>query len=147
VPKIIGQARVSCPPGAGTRAIDRRSGVSPKGLIPASNGQIARGVDLVKRSGEAFGAINQGVIELAAAIETIADSTTELSESLVQINTSVADLDRTTQQNAAMAEECNAAASSLAREAGKLRTTVADFEVDSHSHTLTGPGDRYAIAA
>jgi methyl-accepting chemotaxis protein len=118
-----------------------------KGLITASNGQIARGVDLVKRSGEAFGAINQGVVELAAAIETIADSTTELTESLVQINTAVSDLDRTTQQNAAMAEESNAAASSLAREAGKLRTTVADFEVDSHRHALTGSGDRYAIAA
>jgi methyl-accepting chemotaxis protein len=115
-----------------------------KGLITASNGQIARGVDLVKRSGEAFAAINQGVIELAAAIETIADSTDEQTRSLSQINAVVSDLDRTTQQNAAMAEQCNAAASSLAREADKLRTTVAGFEVGRQQQGL--PQD-YAIAA
>ncbi|MFM7403525.1 MAG: methyl-accepting chemotaxis protein [Erythrobacter sp.] len=118
-----------------------------KTLITANNGQIAHGVDLVKRSGEAFAAINHGVIELAAAIETIADSTTEQSESFTQINAVVSDLDRTTQQNAAMAEQCNAAAGSLAREAEKLRGTVAGFETASPDYAVPGGYHIAAIAA
>lgn len=118
-----------------------------KGLITASNGQIACGVELVKRSGDAFLAINAGVAQLAAAIETIADSTDEQSRTLSQITQTVSDIDRTTQQNAAMAEECNAAASSLAREADKLRITVAAFEVADQTHRYLPGGNPYAVAA
>lgn len=118
-----------------------------KGLITASNGQIACGVDLVKRSGDAFSAINAGVGQLAAAIASIADSTDEQSRSLSQITQTVSDIDRSTQQNAAMAEECNAAASSLAREADKLQITVAAFEVADQTRGFSGRGGRYAIAA
>jgi methyl-accepting chemotaxis protein len=118
-----------------------------KGLITASNGQIACGVDLVKRSGDAFAAINAGVAQLAAAIASIADSTEEQSRSLSQITQTVSDIDRSTQQNAAMAEECNAAASSLAREADKLRITVAAFEVEDQTRRHSSQANPYAVAA
>ena len=118
-----------------------------KGLITASNGQIARGVDLVKRSGDSFAAITHGVVELSAAIQAIAEATDEQASGLVQINQTVSGLDRTTQQNAAMAEECNAAASSLAREADNLRATVSAFEVGGQHAMLSAPGERYARAA
>ncbi|WP_017665886.1 globin-coupled sensor protein [Porphyrobacter sp. AAP82] len=118
-----------------------------KGLITTSNGQIARGVDLVKRSGDSFAAINHGVAELSEAIRAIAEATDEQASGLVQINQTVSDLDRTTQQNAAMAEECNAAASSLAREADNLRATVSSFKVSGQQTMLPGPGESYARAA
>ncbi|MEQ8410855.1 MAG: methyl-accepting chemotaxis protein [Erythrobacter sp.] len=100
-----------------------------KSLITVSNGHVSSGVDLVKRSGEAFAAITQGVAELSDAMQEIAASTEVQAESLAQINTVVADLDQSTQRNAAMAEQCTAAAGSLAGEAEKLGLTVAQFDV------------------
>jgi len=41
----------------------------------------------------------------------------------------VGELDRSTQQNAAMAEQCTAAATSLTREAGLLNGALAQFAV------------------
>ncbi|MEE4200721.1 globin-coupled sensor protein [Erythrobacter sp.] len=104
-----------------------------KSLITASSEQVGSGVDLVKRSGEAFSAITQGVNELAQSIETIADATQAQAESLTQINTVVGDLDRSTQQNAAMSEECTAAATSLSQEAETLGDAVSGFTTDDNA--------------
>ena len=101
-----------------------------KALITASSQHVADGVDLVSRSGEAFAAITRGVADLSHAIDAIADSTDVQAESLGQINSAVGDLDRSTQQNAAMAEQCTAAAASLAREAERLRAGFAAFRTD-----------------
>ncbi|MGY6550535.1 MAG: methyl-accepting chemotaxis protein [Erythrobacter sp.] len=106
-----------------------------KALITVSSQHVSSGVDLVSRSGEAFAAITKGVAELSQAVETIADSTGVQADSLAQINAVVGDLDRSTQQNAAMAEECTAAAASLAREAEKLGETFAAFRTDASAQT------------
>ncbi|MEE4207142.1 MAG: globin-coupled sensor protein [Erythrobacter sp.] len=109
-----------------------------KALINVSSGHVTAGVDLVKRSGEAFAAINQGVAALSAAMQDIAASTEVQAESLAQINTVVADLDRSTQRNAAMAEQCTAAAGSLASEAHKLGQTVGQFDIGLRGGALPG---------
>ncbi len=98
-------------------------------LISKSGQHVTSGVDLVKRSGEAFAAINEQIIELNSTIEDIASATQVQAESLKQVNTVVADLDRSTQQNAAMSEECNAAAASLVSEAERLRRAVGSFRI------------------
>lgn len=100
-----------------------------KALITVSSGHVSNGVDLVGRSGDAFAAINRDVAELSEAIESIADAAATQAESLSQINTVVGELDRSTQQNAAMAEQCTAAASSLSQEASTLNGALAQFEV------------------
>lgn len=100
-----------------------------KSLISASSEHVKSGVDLVSRSGQAFAAINEGVSELATSISAIAESTEIQASSLAQINSTVRDLDNSTQQNAAMAEQCTAAASSLASEADKLGQTVSHFTI------------------
>ncbi|MEM1195958.1 MAG: globin-coupled sensor protein [Pseudomonadota bacterium] len=100
-----------------------------KALISASSEHVSSGVDLVKRSGEAFAAITQGVAELDTSIQAIADSTEVQADSLSQITSTVRDLDNSTQQNAAMAEECTAAAASLASEAEKLGHAVGHFDL------------------
>lgn len=102
-----------------------------KGLISSSSEHVTSGVDLVNRSGESFSSIVKGVEELSSAIQTISDSTNVQVDSLTQINSVVSDLDRSTQQNAAMAEECNAAASNLAKEADVLGNTVSYFHTGS----------------
>lgn len=106
-----------------------------KALISASSEHVSSGVDLVKRSGEAFALITRDVEELSSSIQTIASSTDEQAEKLSQINTTVRDLDRSTQQNAAMAEQCTAAATSLAGEADKLSVTVNHFQLTGVKQT------------
>jgi methyl-accepting chemotaxis protein len=115
-----------------------------KTLISASSSHVASGVDLVSRSGEAFKAITLSVSELASSIETIASSSQIQAESLAQINGVVGDLDRSTQQNAAMAEQCTAAAASLAGEAERLGETVSRFELAGFS--VGGEWGGYAAA-
>ncbi len=48
-----------------------------------------------------------------------------------QVNTTVNDMDRTTQQNAAMVEEASAASVALATEAETLARLIGQFRVDS----------------
>jgi methyl-accepting chemotaxis protein len=119
-----------------------------KSLITGTSVHVSSGVDLVKSSGESFELIVQSVAELMTSIEAIANSTEEQAESISQIDTVVGDLDRSTQQNAAMAEECTAAASSLAREADNLYSTVNVFEVDGSRATvsLAASGQRQRAA-
>ncbi len=118
-----------------------------KSLITVSSQHVGNGVDLVKRSGEAFAAITKGVADLSKAIETIADSTDDQADSLAQINAVVSDLDRSTQQNAAMAEQCTAAATSLAREAEKLGEAFASFQTAGAAASHDPRSLRRALAA
>ena len=98
-----------------------------KSLITLSNEHVAKGSDLVNRSGATFSAINRGVSELTQTIEAIAASSEAQADTLAQINQTVHSLDRSTQQNAAMAEQCTATAASLAGEADGLARSVSRF--------------------
>ena len=122
-----------------------------KALITVSSRHVAGGVELVSRSGAAFAAITGRVVELSQAIETIADATDVQADSLAQINAAVGELDRSTQQNAAMAEPCTAAATSLAREADKLGEAFAAFRTPSDPNRApareAGRRQRAALAA
>jgi methyl-accepting chemotaxis protein len=100
-----------------------------KALICASSVQVSRGVDLVGRSGEAFAAITRDITTLSEAIQSIATAAASQADNLSQITTVVGEIDRSTQQNAAMAEECTAAATSLTREAGLLDNALSQFTV------------------
>lgn len=112
-----------------------------KALISASSQQVSRGVDLVGRSGDAFAAINRDIGQLSEAIQTLADSAALQAENLSQITAVVGELDRSTQQNAAMAEECTAAATSLTREAGLLNNALAQFSVGERGRSGSSPVD------
>lgn len=105
-----------------------------KALISVTSEHVQSGVDLVHRSGSAFGSISGKVNELAQTVLAIAETMDIQNESLTQINAVVSDLDRMTQQNAAMAEECTAAATSLARETQRLKATVAAFEIGTQAN-------------
>lgn len=104
-----------------------------KELISKSAEHVTSGVDLVNRSGESFASIVKGVSGLSEAFQTIAESTSSQAQNLTQINGVVSELDRSTQQNAAMAEQCNAAAANLAREANQLGSSAAHFNTGAGS--------------
>ena len=102
-----------------------------KSLITISNEHVSSGADLVNRSGTTFSAITQGVSKLTDTIELIAASSETQAETLSQIDQTIHSLDRSTQQNAAMAEECTATATSLAGEAQSLARSVQGFRTNA----------------
>ncbi|KEO90098.1 hypothetical protein EH31_08375 [Erythrobacter longus] len=119
-----------------------------KSLISKSSEHVTSGVDLVNRSGESFASIAHGVAELAVSVETISQAAHDQAQSLEQIDATVSDLDRSTQQNAAMAEQCNAAAVSLSRESDVLGNSVAHFSVSSSAQRgIQSPGLGRSLAA
>ena len=100
-----------------------------KALILCSSQQVGEGVTLVAETGTLLSEIAASVGEVNGMIGTMAKDSQEQVESLTTVNQSIEQIDRVTQQNAAMAEQATAAARSLAEEATSLTGTVAHFRV------------------
>jgi len=116
------------------RALAQRSAEAASditALITASAGHVERGVALVGRTGEAFDAILTHVARTSEHIARIADASSVQADSLQQVSTAAREMDRMTQQNAAMVEEATAAASGLTRQAQGLAALVADFRLEA----------------
>jgi methyl-accepting chemotaxis protein len=96
-------------------------------LIAHSTREVAGGVDLVSRTGQALKEIEGEIASIAGDIETIAQGTAEQTDVLQAINTSVNQMDQITQKNAAMVEEMNAATHSLTEEVGDMVGLVSQF--------------------
>lgn len=85
---------------------------------------------LVGRTGEALERIVARVDDISTRIAQIATAAREQSNGIQQVNGAVVDMDKVTQQNAAMVEESSAAARSLAHEADALSGLMAQFQLD-----------------
>lgn len=103
-----------------------------KTLITKSTEQVSSGVELVGRTGTSLEQIVGRVGQIATAIRAIANVAEEQATSLGQVNGSVLEMDRMTQQNAAMVEQSTAAARSLAGEAEQLKQLVSRFRLPGH---------------
>ena len=112
-------------------------------LIATSSREVAGGVSLVSRTGEALGAMVGRVGHLAQLMGEITFATQDQSTSLEQVSATVAGMDTMTQRNAAMVEQTAAAARSLAQEAGELAAAVARFRTSAKG----APGRLRAVAA
>lgn len=99
-----------------------------RALIDKSAGEVKQGADLVRSTGQAMGVIEHHVKEIIGFVDRIAFSAQEQAAGLGQITSAMGGLDQATQQNAAMGEECNAAARMLQVEADRLRNLVRQFE-------------------
>ncbi len=99
-----------------------------KGLIAESGEHVKTGSALVGRTGESLTEILAMASEVEKLMAGISVSAREQATSLSEINTGVTQLDQVTQQNAAMAEESTAAASSLRRNAGELVEVLTHFQ-------------------
>jgi methyl-accepting chemotaxis protein len=112
------------------RALAQRSADAAnhiKALISSSTQQVGAGVALVGETGTMLGAIVERVGEVTTMVTRIADSAQVQAVHLSQINATVGEMDRATQQNAAMVEQTTAAARSLAEEAEQLAIMVRQF--------------------
>lgn len=101
-----------------------------KALIQNSSTEVAGGVDLVRKTGEALRTIGGFITEMNTHMDAIAISAKEQATGLSEVNHAVNSMDQTTQQNAAMVEESNAASAALASEAAKLRDLISHFTIE-----------------
>ena len=107
-----------------------------KGLIQDSAEKVKQGARLVNRSGETLQEIVAGVKKVSDIIAEINAASEEQASGIDQINSAVAQMDKTTQQNAAMVEEAASAAESMNEQARAMGELIAFF------HFSAGGGDR-----
>jgi methyl-accepting chemotaxis protein len=100
-----------------------------KALIVASGEKVDGGARLVHEAGAAMQEIVAGVQRVTDIIGAISSAASEQSGGIGQVNKAVSELDRMTQQNAALVEESAAAASSMREQAGRLTQAVAAFRL------------------
>ena len=118
------------------RALAQRSADAArdiKQLITNSSAQVAAGVDLVGQTGGKLHEIVDHVGEIASLIETFATNSEHQAANIQQVNSAVGDMDRMTQQNAAMVEQSNAATRTLSDEATRLTELVSSFRTRSRN--------------
>ena len=114
------------------RTLARRSAQAAreiKGLIAESVERVGAGTALVSSAGESMGDIVGSVARVRAIIDEIAAATREQSNGIEQVNRAVADIDRATQENAALVEEASAATASLKEQAASLDRSIGVFSV------------------
>lgn len=111
-----------------------------KGLIKTSDEEVSGGVKLVEESGAALVTIVTDIASISDLVTKIAESQKEQAHALREIDTAVSQMDQSTQQNAAMAEESHAAADAMAGFAHELATLVAHFETSRRllPHSVSG---------
>jgi methyl-accepting chemotaxis protein len=102
-----------------------------KTLISTSSDQVANGVSLVNRTGDALSLIEGQVGAVAGLIDEIVTGAEEQTSAIGSINVSVNTMDQATQQNAAMAEETSTACKALNGEAQSLEAVVRRFRAGS----------------
>ena len=120
----------------------RSSGASQEisKLIEESGANVKTGVELVNASGQVLQEIVANVNEVASKINEIFLSSHTTSTGITEISAAANQLDRATQQNAAMFEETNAAVRTLEDETQRLEKTVDAFRVAPKEQSLRWAG-------
>jgi methyl-accepting chemotaxis protein len=114
------------------RALAQRSAAAAKQineLISRSSAEASGGVALVGATGKAFDRIREQISVIDGGIADIASQAMDQSNTLTHVNTVVGEIDQTTQQNAAMAEQASAACAALSRESARLAAMVGEFRI------------------
>jgi methyl-accepting chemotaxis protein len=108
------------------RSADAANGI--KSLIDASTTHVSEGVTEVQHTGEALQGIITQVMEISMAVDGIARAAVDNAKDLARGNETFSSLDSSTQQNAAMVEESNAALRALSTETSALIDLVSRFD-------------------
>jgi len=115
---------------AEVRSLAQRSGAAAKeikALIDTSTTRVETGAGLVERSGTTMEEIVGAIARVSTIMGEIASAAKEQSSGIDQVNLAVAQMDKVTQQNAALVEQAAAAAGSLEDQARRLSAAVAVF--------------------
>jgi len=112
------------------RALAQRSAEAAKdikGLIETSVDHVNEGVGLVGDTGKVLETIVRQVASFGSLIDNIADSATGQAGDLRKVNSTIADVEMSTQQNAAMVEQSTAALRNLSDEVSQMLEIVNRF--------------------
>ncbi len=114
------------------RTLAQRSATAAKeikALIGTSVERVEAGSQLVDRAGATMTEVVTAIERVTQIMGEISSANSEQSTGMAQIGEAVAQMDRTTQQNAALVEEGAAAAEQLKNQARQLVEAVAVFKV------------------
>lgn len=114
------------------RALSLRSSEAAKditALIRSSNTEVSQGVALVRSAGEVLGQIVEASRKVASTVTEISSASGEQASGIDEMSQAVAHMDEMTQQNAALAEESAASATTLNDQIQRLHRLVATFRI------------------
>ena len=100
-----------------------------KALINASVERVEQGSALVDKAGSTMNEVVTSIRRVTDIMGEISSASNEQNLGVAQVGEAVSEMDRTTQQNAALVEQMAAAASSLKTQAEELVGTVAVFKL------------------
>ncbi len=98
-----------------------------KELIERSTQSIAGGVTRAQDVGSTMTRLQSDIAEAKDVVEAISQASSEQSHGLEQVSQAISQMDKVTQQNAALVEEAAAAAHALDEQAERLQGAVAVF--------------------
>jgi methyl-accepting chemotaxis protein len=107
-------------------------------LISESSRQVKNGVDLVAQAGDVLTRIGGEISEISGLAVSISQSAASQAQNMGAVNVTVGQMDRMTQQNAAMVEESTAASRSLKDEARHLTNLVQGFQLEAMATDTIG---------
>ena len=100
-----------------------------KGLISESVQKVEGGTKIVEQAGGSMNEVVANAKQINAFLNDISVASREQANGVSEVGRAIADLDRNTQQNAALVEETSAAAAALSQQAGLLQEEIANFRV------------------
>ncbi len=118
---------------AEVRTLAQRSATAAreiKDLINESVQNVDRGAELVDSAGRTIAQMVQEFSRVNSTIQVISTATHEQSSGVGQVSDSVNELDRMTQQNAALVEQSAAAAQVLSQQASQLQQALSVFRLE-----------------
>jgi methyl-accepting chemotaxis protein len=116
---------------AEVRALAQRSAGAAKditALIASSDQQVTEGVKLVRLAGDTLEEIVAASGRVSATVKDISSAAGEQAHGIEEMAQTVGHMDSITQQNAALAEESAASASSLGNQIGRLNDLIGRFQ-------------------
>ena len=116
------------------RALAQRSAQAAreiKQLIGSSVDEVGQGMVRVQAAGQTVAELVSSVDRVAQMIGEISTASSEESRGIELLAHTVSDLDKMTQQNAALVEEAAASANSLSALAAQLVVVVGDFKLEA----------------
>ncbi|RJF95475.1 methyl-accepting chemotaxis protein [Noviherbaspirillum saxi] len=116
------------------RALAQRSASAAReiaDLIQMSKAKVAEGSELVTRAGVTIDKVVHSVRDVTTVMGEIAAASHEQSSGIDQLNRAITEIERTTQQNAALVEQASAAAESMRNGSMTLTDTVSIFKTAS----------------
>jgi methyl-accepting chemotaxis protein len=118
-----------------------------KELIGASAQRVEGGARLVAQAGETMTEIVGSVRKVSDIVAEITAAASEQAGSIGQVGESVNDLDRMTQQNAALVEQSAAASQSLREQAEQLARAVRRFKLGAAATAVPAPAAALELPA